>query len=383
MQAINFPVLYKKTHTGAIQFWELKTEDNSIITIYGQLNTANPQETRDVIKEGKNIGKKTETTPTTQAQAEAKSRWEKQQKRGYVLTIEAAEKGEESDLIEGGLKPMLAEKFTEKADKVVYPAYCQPKLDGHRCIAIIENGKATLWTRQRKPITSVPHIIKELERLFEGYDHLVLDGELYNHGLKAEFERLSSAIRKKEPSAGSELIQYHVYDVVMEKDFYERKMIVFQLLGTLTPAGFYEQQSPIIVPVETQLIDNEEQVTYLFTYFTEQGYEGCMIRNSKGHYEHRRSNNLQKVKEFEDDEFKIIGVEEGRGKLQGHAAVFVCLTKDGKTFQAKMKGSTSELKRYWDDHSLWLGRMLTVKYQGFTTHGIPRFPVGLRFYEGL
>jgi DNA ligase-1 len=83
-----------------------------------------------------------------------------------------------------------------------------------------------------------------------------------------------------------------------------------------------------------------------------------------------------------DDEFEIVGIEEGRGKLAGHA-IFVCRTKEGQEFKAKMKGDTAKLKAYFNNHSLWQGKFLTVQYQNISQYGVPRFPVGLRICEKL
>lgn len=93
---------------------------------------------------------------------------------------------------------------------------------------------------------------------------------------------------------------------------------------------------------------------------------------------------MQKVKEFDDAEFEITGIEEGRGKLAGHVGAFVCKTDEGKTFLAKMSGDTGKLADYFTNHSLWAGKRLTVKYQGMTgKEKVPRFPVGIaiRDYE--
>ncbi len=121
-----------------------------------------------------------------------------------------------------------------------------------------------------------------------------------------------------------------------------------------------------------------------FAQFTAQGFEGAMLRNVNSLYVNKRSYDLQKVKEFDDSEFGIAGVKEGRGKLAGHA-IFICELgpKGGETFDVKLKGDTEYLKKLWEDKSLWEGKMLTVQFQGLTAYGVPRFPVGIaiRDYE--
>ena len=127
------------------------------------------------------------------------------------------------------------------------------------------------------------------------------------------------------------------------------------------------------------IVENKIQCKVLS--YNSEGYEGAIARNMAGQYEGKRSSNLIKVKEFDDSEFEIDHIEEGRGKLQGHVGAFVCITKSGKEFKAKMKGDTAQLKVYFDNPRTWQGRLLTVQYQGLSAYGIPRFPIGLRFRE--
>ena len=381
---MNFPRLFKKTSTGAIQFWKIWTEESNqgfgmypcIITEYGQVGTNSPQTTYDHIKEGKNTGKVNETNPFEQADAEAKAKWEKRKKHGYVESIEAAEKDELDDLIEGGIVPMLAHSFSKHGHKIKYPCYAQPKFDGIRCIAIFQNGRCTLWSRTRKPITSCPHIIKEIENQLSKHsiskdEALILDGELYSHLYRNNFEHIVHLVRQEEPDPQHTDVQYHIYDLVNDKSFKDRMNDLHNLIKISDP----------LFPVQTVTI-TEEGVSEIFNFYKDNGYEGAMLRNMDGLYVNKRSYDLQKVKEFEDSEFKIIGVEEGRGKLSGHVGAFVCVTKDGTEFKAKMSGDTDRLKEYFENEKLWKNQLLTIQYQGLTgKSNVPRFPVGLRIRD--
>jgi DNA ligase-1 len=380
---MRFPTLFKKTSTGAIQFWSIGVtayDGHGIIdTSYGQLDTDSPQITSDIISKGKNIGKKNETTPEQQAEAEAQAKWQKQKKRGYVETIEAAQAGELDALIEGGIAPMLAHKYSDHAHKVKFPAHVQPKLDGIRCIAILKDGKCTLWSRTRKPITSMPHIVAEIEAM-EVEGDLILDGELYNQKFKTNFEHIVHLVRQEDPDPQHTDVEYHIYDSVDTKADFETRWrwltTSWRLLNIKKPPKYLKL-------VDTAEANDESDVTKYFKVFKGFGYEGAILRNSKGMYVNKRSYDLQKVKEFEDDEFKIVGIEEGRGKLAGHVGAFVCSTKDGKEFLAKMSGETTKLKEYFENHKFWEGKTLTVQYQGLTSYGIPRFPVGMRLRDAL
>ena len=377
-----FPVLYKKTSTGAIQRWLIKAytnaDDHGVIeTSYGQVDGAT-QETFDVVKEGKNTGKKNATTAYEQACKEAEARWKKQiERKGYVEDQARAKAGETDQ--EGGIAPMLAHRFDEHAAKVKYPAYAQPKFDGIRCIAVLENGVCTLWSRSRKPITGVPHIQRTIEKALndqlERLGTVILDGELYNHQYKDDFEQIVSYVRQKEPKEGHEVVEYHVYDYPSQQGSFDRRN------AALKDLAVYQDLGPAIKTVETVPVNDETELLEAFRRFRDQGYEGAMVRNAAGLYANKRSYDLQKIKEFVDGEFEIVGIEEGRGRLMGHVASFVCRMADGKEFRAKMEGDTAQLKAFFEDHSLWKGRRLQVEYQNLTQDGIPRFPIGKRFRD--
>ena len=367
------PTLYKKTSTGALQQWDIAVDGNVIITEWGQIG-GTIQRTQDTIKEGKNIGRSNETTPEQQAQNEAKAQWEKKLKKDYVLTIKEAEDGGSSDLVAGGLLPMLAHRYDKYAEKITFPAYAQPKLDGHRCIAIVDElGKATLWSRTRKPIVSMPHIVAALEKVDMG--QIVYDGELYNVDYRDKFEQLTSLIRPEYAKDGCEVVQYHIYDIAATAGPFSERT---NRLGLILAGA----EDPLM-RVETIEVADEDELMAAFDRWVSEGYEGAIVRNKAGAYMNKRSYDLQKVKSMLDDEFKIIGVTEGRGKLAGHG-IFVCATKEGSTFEVKMKGKLETLKDYWENQKDYVGRMLTVQYFGMTNAaGVPRFPVGLRFREDI
>lgn len=410
------PTLYQKTNTGAIQYWKIGVDKQTgqmddkecapewglIVTEYGHVGTESPQRTSDIVTEGKFKGKKNATSAFQQAVKEAEAKWLKQKKKGYVETIEAAQAEEVDAIIEGGVAPMLAERYmdvvyskrpgeegqfrlepTKASKKIKFPCLVQPKLDGIRCVAVIVDGKCSLWSRTRKPIKSVPHIVEELEEAFAG-ETITLDGELYNHALKHNFQKITSIVSKKEPDLANPdmyLVEYHVYDLIPEDGQppltqANRYMKLAQLFnGSLMSAAH-------IAFVRTGFLDSAEMVKPALDRFIAQGYEGIMLRNRDAEYRNDRSGDLQKVKNFDEDEFAIIGVTEGRGKMAG-AAIFNCKTKAGVEFDCKLEGPIEYLKTLFRDHTLWTSKQLTVTYQGFTKDGRPRFPVGkaIRDYE--
>ena len=373
----NFAPLFSLNSNGSIQQWSICVESNCIIKVYGQIG-GKMQTTTDTIREGKNIGKSNETNSEEQAIAEATAQWEKKLKSGYSKTKESAKAGlVDTQFVVGGIDPMLAHKFRDHESKIEYPCYSQPKLDGIRCIAIIEMGVATLWSRTRKPITGVPHIIRALEQQFPQYDgdttedRTILDGELYNHSYKDRFEEIVSFCKQVTPKHGYQIVQYHVYDMVDGCAFTERT-------DRIKSAGFVNP----LVAVKTTYTLNVEQLMEQFQEDRTAGYEGTMARNADSLYEHKRSYNLQKIKEFDDAEFKITGVKAGRGRM-AECAIFTCTTLKGDLFDCKMEGSLDVLKDILKNPRSVIGKMLTVRYQGLTNGNLPRFPIGVsvRDYE--
>lgn len=375
------PVLYKKASSGKTQMWSIGVDGNNIIVNFGQVD-GKIQRTEEVIKEGKNAGRANATTPEQQALAEATAKWEGKIKKGYVEDVTRAEAGEKD--IDGGYDCMLAHKFADHGHKIKYPAYTQPKLNGHRCLATIKDGVAKLWSRTRKPITSCPHIVDELQKIFPtGYHEI--DGELYNHAYKDNFEELASLIRQEVPAKNCTEVQYHVYDKPSKKNFKDRikelegDLLVHAVSLTTNASGVL---NTYVMPTNTILVADEDAMMTAFESFLKQGYEGGMARNSDGEYQGKRSYNLQKIKEFQDADYPIVGIEEGRGGYSG-CGIFICKNPAGDTFSVKMRGPKERLMEFLANPKLWTGKDLVVKYQYISKYGLPIFPVGERFKDEL
>ena len=388
-----FDTLYSANKNGSVQQWTISVSGATITKVYGQVKGA-LQTTADVILKGKNLGRTNATTPLTQARAEAKSQWEKKLKSGYVRVLSDAQSGAvDTQFIEGGVEVMLAQKFSQHGSKIDYPAYVQPKLDGVRCVAILEDGVCTLWTRTRKPITGVPHIARAIEQQFSGMrwparesclgyaysknrlvytSRLVLDGELYQHEYKDKFEQIVSFVRQSVPKIGHEVVEYHVYDVIEKWDVFAARTWTVEELRLRAP----------LVRVVTTEVRSLDEVLSVDTEHRAAGYEGTIVRQATGMYEAGRSMGLQKIKQFDDAEFEVTGVQAGRGRMS-KCAIFTCSTVTGATFACKMEGALDTLKPYLANPDTVIGKKLTVRYQGLTNGGVPRFPIGVsvRDYE--
>lgn len=395
------PTLYKLTNTGAIQQWSVhvsKTNEGFglVVTKFGQKG-GKIQETPDIIKEGKNIGKKNATDAFTQAQAQAKQTWDKKLKSGYVLDINQAAAGED-DL--PSIDPMLAHSFElDEKDKtkvvegkhMKFPCLGQPKFDGLRAICIVKEGKAKFYSRKRKEFKTLPHLQGSIEFLCKhnGITDAIFDGELYNHEFKDDFNAITSIIKRDELHEDFNKIFYYIYDLPSSANvpFEDRNAMLrsyFQGTDTVKLAvGVRYLQL-----VETITIKNIPMLRQEFDRWIDDGYEGAMLRDPHSYYENKRSKGLLKFKEMQDAEFKIVGVQEGKGKLMGHAGSFVCEMENGKIFNAKLKGELKDLKeKFTNFDKKYSGKQLTVQFFNLTplkkdgTGGVPRFPVALRIRE--
>ena len=270
---------------------------------------------------------------------------------------------------------MLAHSYKKHGHKIKWACYCQAKFDGLRCISRKDNNKVTLWFRGGKQIQSMGHIEKDLNLVMKNGE--IFDGELYIHN--ADFNKLGGSIRREKNMDKSiaEKIQYYIYDfpriqagsvLLLENIPYKNRL-----------AGFNSRKlTPSLVRVKTEIIKDEDEMKKLFSEYIEQGYEGIIVRNVGSPYSQKRSYNLQKYKEFNEEEYKIVGYEEGRGKLSGAVGAFVCELPNGQTFKAKLKGKdvTDLLIHYFKNPKEFMGKDLTVQFQGLSKDHVPRFPVG-------
>lgn len=390
--------LYKQTTTGATQTWEIEVEGNKFRTISGQLEGKKITNKWTICK-GKNVGRANETTAEEQALKEAEAKHQKKRESGYTLDLNKVGKKK-------FYEPMLAQDFKNKnrqsevmadlqlVDKgTVGSVFSQPKLDGIRCIAMREG----LFTRTGKEITAVPHIHEELKSFFELYPNAVLDGELYNHAYKDDFNKIIHLVRKQNLTdehleESKKMIQYHIYDTpvignggkcLTEKNsFSSRTNKLNEAFSYLRLDNLNTKYDDALVIVETTEVESREHLDELYADYVAQGYEGQMVRLD-GPYENKRSSKLLKRKDFVDEEYTILGYEEGSGNRTGTLKHLKFKNKTGKEFNSNIKGSFEYLSGLFNDADNLIGKEATIKYFNLTPDGVPRFPyvTAIRDYE--
>jgi DNA ligase-1 len=353
--------IYKKTKTGATQEWTIEVVGNKYRTHSGQVGgviTTNEW----TICYGKNVGRANATTDKEQAMLEAVAKRTKKLESGYFENIKHINKTQY-------FEPMLASKWEDSKDKINYPIFSQPKLDGIRCI-VTKDG---MFSRNGKPIISAPHIIESLSEVFDVYPDMVLDGELYADKFANDFNKIVSLVKKSKPTdtdlkESKKNIQYWIYDLPDNNiQFGDRCDRLHNLFNT------FDSFSKHCIEVETTLCMSEDDVMDLYEGYVDAGFEGQMLRLN-GKYENKRSKNLMKHKSFIDEEYIIKGIVEGEGNRTGTVGYMVFETADGKPFKSNVKGTWEETTEMLKNKKQLIGKQATIKYFNLTPDGIPRFP---------
>ena len=365
--------LYALSSTGKVKMWkaEVIKGDIALITYTFGYVDGKKQVQEKEITTGKNLGKSNETTPYEQACKDAESKADKKRDEGYQ---------EDKHNLSVPILPMLAHPFDKRKHNILWPAAMQPKIDGVRCTATLEDKKVKMFTRKGKAFTIMNHIEMSLMLLLERSElsDFYIDGELYSDELT--FQELAGAVRREDNDQETlDKIYYIIFDCFdldnPEWTFRERWSYIKNLYKQ------YPKQSVELVP--TLIVNTENDLRKKHDEYISTGYEGIMVRNAEGLYKlGYRSPDLQKLKSFVDSEYTIINYKEGEGSELG-CVVWQCETGSGDRFWVRPMGTQEERKAYYDNGNKYLGAKLTVRYQELTDDGIPRFPVGvsIRDYE--
>jgi len=344
--------LFKKDSSGKIRYLLFSVVGDTIIQSSGVLDTPN-EVTHTKRATPKNVGKANETTGAEQALKEVQSSIKDKLTEGYFLTQEEAEK-------EIVILPMLAKSYKDEKKKVDWDnCYGQPKLDGMRCSAFVNNGEVRLMSRDGKEIHNMEHI-KALFRNLTGV--FILDGELYNKDLGG-FQSQMKAIKKY--SKMSEQINYNVYDMVLPKAFSVRWCYLRDVV--------IKVNHPNLKLVDTYTLHSEKQLKELHSANITEGYEGTIIRWGDEPYKaNGRSSNLLKYKDFIDEVFTIKDIVPADQRPEWGKPIFEL---DGKEFSAGMKYSHKDKIDFLKNKDQYIGKTAEVRFFEYTDDGIPRHPV--------
>lgn len=374
--------LYKFDTKGKLRVWWMDRQGAKKRTVAG-LDAGKRTISAWTVCKGKQ-----KRTDEEQAQFEINADYTYGLKRDYFETPQEAVGGARF------FEPMLAEKWKDitwakmlkrLADAgVIRPdttgVYAQPKLDGFCCIA----QKSGMTSREGEPIVSAPHIMEALAPLFEENPEAVFHGELYNHALKEDFEALSSILKKQKNiteeqfAYSREMAQFHIYDYpapgIRDLPFVERSE---RLLADLDKHGCLS--AGILHFVETHMLRDDAHMEELRQGWLDDGYEGAMGRLNLP-YEQKRSWSVLKLKLFDDAEFEVEAIVEGKGNYAGYAKRVTCRLPDGRTFGAGIKGGQSKFNAELLGEAGQCQKIVTIRHFGWTKDGKPRMGVAIKWH---
>jgi DNA ligase 1 len=279
-------------------------------------------------------------------------------------------------------KPMLAYPAGDTPIDYSKPTFIQPKLDGVRCVIQYGDGVspgAIAYSRTGKEWKNIDHILKQLKPFFAKYPNVILDGELYNHDLRDNFEKIISLVRKTKPTdedrlEASKLTQFHCYDVIDEKlPFDQRCEFIAQTLLL---------QGDSIYFLDTVMVFDEDEAQSIHRNNLKKGYEGSILRTNDK-YACKRSHNLRKFKDFHDAEATLTGWVEGKGKRIGTIGKFIGRDSEGIEFGMPVMDNFKKLQDNFEDMKTWVGKTATFTYFERTKAKSYRHPLfkALRDYE--
>lgn len=342
-------------------------ENDGYYTEYGQLDGKLIISDK-VFVSPKNVGKKNETSIEQQAINEATS----------IIQHKINSENFKTDINDidniAFNPPMLAKEYKTYNKDI---KFVQPKLDGIRCNIFYNNGIHAI-SRKNKPFYTVDHIKDTLHDILKENPSIHLDGELYNHELHDDFNKIVSLVKKEKISEKDKkdvvkYIRYNIYDMWDDDNpsltFDQRYNIISDLFSNIDYVD--------IVP--TFKVISEKSVENAWEYFTSNGYEGAILRLDKP-YEHKRSKNLLKYKKFNEEEFEIIDICEG--KIKG-AAEYAIIELPTCACKATISMSDDDCKLLLKEKDKYIGQLATVKFFGYTNDNKLRFPVlkSIRNYE--
>ena len=370
---VSLDPLYKRDSKGKVRIWTMQVGFNNeneagIRTISGLVDGQKVTSEWN-LTEAKNVGRSNATTAKTQAEFEAQAEWTKNVDKEYFVDVNAIDSYT-------AFKPMLAHDFTKTP---VTSGITQPKLDG---IRMVVNTRG-LYSRSNKEIVAVPHIAEALADFIKDHPTVTLDGELYNHELKDNFQKITSLVRKTvnlgadELAESKELVQYHIYDMF---DSANPNMTFMQRYNWIQKNVHLVNKKTVgihLVPVA--ICETSEEIDVMYGEYTQAGYEGQMIRQDTV-YENKRSKGLLKRKEFITEEYEVVEVHEGQGNWAGYAKRLTLKMPDGTTFSSGIRGSQAKLKELLENPNIdWA----TCRYFELSNDGVPRFPVTIDYGTGV
>ena len=195
----------------------------------------------------------------------------------------------------------------------------------------------------------------------QGFPDKPLDGELWMG--RGHYQDVVSAVRKQVPDDDWKAVKFMVFDLPTHGGTFTERVKAMQQLATTSYLQVIEQFR----------VDSNKALMDKLDDLVKQGGEGLVLHRQNALYHSGRSDDLLKLKPFEDAEATVIGYKPGKGKNTGLMGAIKVRMDNGKTFYIG-SGFTQQQRK----NPPALGGLVTYRYQGITQSGIPRFAVFIR-----
>lgn len=353
--------LYKKNSVG-LGTWRIWSEGRTICIAHATVRDGSEVHHRETVETNQS-GR----TIEEQVALRIRSRVSRMLDKGYKESIELALRDQSNQL--GLERPMLAKKIEDISNPSLHGAVLQKKLDGHRCLITCQENKLIAYSRQGKLIPAIKHILHGLDgRIPEG---TTVDGELYCHNVK--LQTIGSWIKREQ--ADTRNLYFVVYDILSNDRYIDRHRELSEIV-----AGCDTGAPGKVMALPYRAYEGPEQARAWFREVRGDGFEGLMLRlDNRGYEAGKRSSGLLKIKEWHDEEFKVIGFKASKTGW----AICECVTASGGRFDCAAPGSHAEKQYVMDNQAEFLGRFLTVEFAHWTDDGLPFQPNALRWRDDV
>ncbi len=281
-------------------------------------------------------------------------------------------------------EPVLANKFKQKIlDKTSEDWYISRKLDGVRCLIIINktNKKVSTHSRTGKKFSTLKILEESLLNHIDEFDgDVVLDGEVVveNAAGQESFKGLMEQIKKKNYSIPNP--QYRIFDMISAEAFAGRKQSATLSVRNQKVVDMFKGGRINHVRALKQYKFTPEVFEKLKKQSSRKDWEGLMIRRDVP-YKGKRTNDLLKYKTFHDDEFKVIGMEEGTkdmlnkdtGLMEPRKIMAAVIINYGNNTKVGSGFSDEERLYFIKNPQEIIGKIITVQYFEKTEDSL-RFP---------
>jgi DNA ligase-1 len=206
----------------------------------------------------------------------------------------------------------LADKYEPKLVDWKDGWYVSRKIDGARCIGIVDsNGDTTFYSRTGKEFDTLGIVRDGIKAL--GVTNVVFDGELclVDDEGNEDFQGVMKQLKKKDHTIPNP--SFKIFDMLTHDEFYSKKGQKNRpysiRLANLTEI-MTKNECPCLTLLEQELIHNDEHFQEWVKEAADSFWEGVMLRADEP-YKGKRSKDLLKVKKFFDDEYEVIDTEMG------------------------------------------------------------------------